>query len=171
MTLTAQEERRSLREVLEDLLDALVGARLLRGPARIVDAKVPIIKCCLALGAGRNLCSVLTLLPWCVASTPVSSRLLNTANRCSVPVSVFAPKQRRTAIYCCSLTRARASAGGGLAADISLGAANGCQAVVYVKRQLAAMPQLRPLVLVVKAFLRQHSLNEARISLQLLCKQ
>ena len=40
----AQEERRSLREVLEDLLDALVGARLLRGPARIVDAKVPIIK-------------------------------------------------------------------------------------------------------------------------------
>ena len=38
--------------MLEDLLDALVGARLLRGPARIVDAKVPIIKCCLALGAG-----------------------------------------------------------------------------------------------------------------------
>ena len=36
--------------MLEDLLDALVGARLLRGPARIVDAKVPIIKCCLALG-------------------------------------------------------------------------------------------------------------------------
>jgi len=49
-----------------------------------------------------------------------------------------------------------------LAADISLGAANGVRAVVYVQRQLAAMPQLRPLVLVVKAFLRQHNLNEAR---------
>ena len=49
-----------------------------------------------------------------------------------------------------------------MAADISLGAANGVRAVVYVQRQLQAMPQLRPLVLVVKAFLRQHSLNEAR---------
>ena len=48
-----------------------------------------------------------------------------------------------------------------MAADISLGAANGARAVVYVQRQLQALPQLRPLVLVVKAFLRQHSLNEA----------
>ena len=46
----AQAERHSLREVLEDLLDALVSARLLRGPARVVDAKVPIIKCHLAMG-------------------------------------------------------------------------------------------------------------------------
>ena len=49
-----------------------------------------------------------------------------------------------------------------MAADISLGAVNGARAVVYVQHQLAAMPQLRPLVLVVKAFLRQHNLNEAR---------
>ena len=59
--------------------------------------------------------------------------------------------------------------GSGLAADISLGAANGVRAVVYVQRQLAAMPQLRPLVLVVKAFLRQHNLNEARILLTAVC--
>ncbi len=46
--------------MLEDLLDALVGARLLRGPARIVDAKVPIIKCCLALGAILSQCGTLS---------------------------------------------------------------------------------------------------------------
>ena len=61
--------------------------------------------------------------------------------------------------------------GSGLAADISLGAANGVRAVVYVQRQLAAMPQLRPLVLVVKAFLRQNNLNEARISLTSVCSR
>lgn len=51
-------------------------------------------------------------------------------------------------------------AGGGLAADISLGTANGARAVFYVCSQLQALPALRPLVLAVKAFLRQRGLNE-----------
>lgn len=42
----------------------------------------------------------------------------------------------------------------GLAADISLGAENGAQAVDFVRRQVLAVPPLRPLCLAVKAFLR-----------------
>lgn len=47
-----------------------------------------------------------------------------------------------------------------MAADISLGTANGARAVFYVCSQLQALPALRPLVLAVKAFLRQRGLNE-----------
>jgi DNA polymerase sigma len=45
-------------------------------------------------------------------------------------------------------------AGDGLAADISMGAENGAQAVDFVRRQVLAVPPLRPLCLVIKAFLR-----------------
>jgi hypothetical protein len=47
-----------------------------------------------------------------------------------------------------------AAAGGGLAADISLGVENGAHAVDFVRRQVLAVPPLRPLCLAVKAFLR-----------------
>ena len=52
--------------------------------------------------------------------------------------------------------------GGGLATDISLGTVNGARAVFYVCSQLQALPALRPLVLAVKAFLRQRGLNEVK---------
>ncbi len=45
-------------------------------------------------------------------------------------------------------------------ADISLGAANGAAAVDYVRRQVVSVPPLRPLCLVVKAFLRERGVNE-----------
>ncbi|KXZ49555.1 hypothetical protein GPECTOR_20g409 [Gonium pectorale] len=54
-------------------------------------------------------------------------------------------------------------AGGGgwrLAADISIGAANGVAAVALVQRAIAALPPLRPLCLVVKALLKEAGLNE-----------
>lgn len=46
------------------------------------------------------------------------------------------------------------AAGSGLAADISLGAANGAAAVQYVCQMVAAAPPLRVLVLVIKALLK-----------------
>ncbi|GAB4814301.1 hypothetical protein N2152v2_001347 [Parachlorella kessleri] len=95
----SQAQRKQLGELLEDLLDGLLGAGLIRGRAQIIEARVPIIKCCLAVGPG-------------------------------------------------------------LMADISLGATNGAAAVDFVRRQVVAVPPLRPLCLVVKAFLREHGLNE-----------
>lgn len=47
-----------------------------------------------------------------------------------------------------------------LAADISLGATNGAQAVSMIRRQVLAVPPLRPLTLVVKAILRERGLAE-----------
>jgi non-canonical poly(A) RNA polymerase PAPD5/7 len=47
--------------------------------------------------------------------------------------------------------------------DISMGVSNGARAVAFVQRQVQAMPPLRPLVLVLKALLKQHNLNEARL--------
>ena len=43
-------QRKQLGELLEDLLDGLLGAGLIRGRAQIIEARVPIIKCCLAVG-------------------------------------------------------------------------------------------------------------------------
>jgi DNA polymerase sigma len=51
-------------------------------------------------------------------------------------------------------------AGPALPADISFGAANGAAAVKFLRRQILAVPPLRPLSLVVKAFLRDRGLNE-----------
>lgn len=45
-------------------------------------------------------------------------------------------------------------------ADISLGASNGAAAVDFVRRQVVAVPPLRPLCLVIKAFLRERGMNE-----------
>ena len=45
-------------------------------------------------------------------------------------------------------------AGGGLPADISLAAANGAAAVQLIKDHIQSMPCLKPLVLVLKAFLK-----------------
>lgn len=45
-------------------------------------------------------------------------------------------------------------------ADISIGTSNGARAVALLNRQLSALPMLRPLMLVVKAFLREQGLNE-----------
>lgn len=64
---------------------------------------------------------------------------------------LFALWRRRNNV---ALLRPLAPAGGGLAADISLGAENGAQAVDFVRRQVLAVPPLRPLCLAVKAFLR-----------------
>lgn len=61
---------------------------------------------------------------------------------------------------CCS-GQAEWCAGGGIPADISLGTANGVGAAQYINRQLAVLPVLRPLVLAVKAYLRESGLNEA----------
>jgi len=47
-----------------------------------------------------------------------------------------------------------------LPADISFGAINGAAAVTFLRRQILAVPPLRPLSLVVKAFLRDRGLNE-----------
>ena len=57
------------------------------------------------------------------------------------------PASPRGSALCCA-------GPGGLAADISLGAENGAQAVEFVRRQVLAVPPLRPLCLAVKAFLR-----------------
>jgi hypothetical protein len=48
----------------------------------------------------------------------------------------------------------------GVPADISLGAGNGAAAVDFVRRQVLAVPPLRPLTLVLKAMLREKGLNE-----------
>ncbi len=45
-------------------------------------------------------------------------------------------------------------------ADISIGVGNGARAVLYLNRQLQALPPLRALILAVKAFLRHHQSNE-----------
>ncbi|KAL4428251.1 hypothetical protein ABPG75_002340 [Micractinium tetrahymenae] len=58
------------------------------------------------------------------------------------------------------IIKCRLDFGGGLAADISLGAENGAQAVDFVRRQVLAVPPLRPLCLAVKAFLRERGQNE-----------
>ncbi|GFR51554.1 hypothetical protein Agub_g13973, partial [Astrephomene gubernaculifera] len=47
-----------------------------------------------------------------------------------------------------------------MAADISIGAANGAAAVALVQRAVAWLPPLRPLCLVVKALLKEAGLNE-----------
>lgn len=47
-------QRKALGELLEDLLDALLGAGLIRGKAQLIEARVPIIKACLAVGACRG---------------------------------------------------------------------------------------------------------------------
>ncbi|KAL3151268.1 hypothetical protein ABBQ38_013107 [Trebouxia sp. C0009 RCD-2024] len=47
-----RNQRSCLGDLLEDLLDALTTACMLKGKARIIDAKVPIIKCTLDYGAG-----------------------------------------------------------------------------------------------------------------------
>lgn len=57
-------------------------------------------------------------------------------------------------------------------ADISIGVNNGTRAVLYLNRQLQALPPLRPLILAVKAFLQHHQHNEVPAHLdvtQLLC--
>ncbi|KAL0029353.1 hypothetical protein WJX77_001697 [Trebouxia sp. C0004] len=92
-------QRDLLGELLEDLLEAFKTINLLKGKAKIIDARVPIIKCTLDFGCG-------------------------------------------------------------LAADISLGAANGAAAVQYVCQMIAAAPPLRVLVLVIKALLKETMLNE-----------
>ncbi|KAL0040123.1 hypothetical protein WJX79_007645 [Trebouxia sp. C0005] len=92
-------QRDFLGELLEDLLEAFKAINLLKGKAKIIDARVPIIKCTLDFGSG-------------------------------------------------------------LAADISLGAANGAAAVQYVCQMVAAAPPLRVLVLVIKALLKETMLNE-----------
>ena len=45
-----QRQRDALAGMLEELLDSLVGGGLLTGRARIIEAKVPIIKCHLNIG-------------------------------------------------------------------------------------------------------------------------
>ncbi|KAL3160428.1 hypothetical protein ABBQ32_010750 [Trebouxia sp. C0010 RCD-2024] len=47
-----RNQRSCLGDLLEDLLDALTTAGMLKGKARIIDAKVPIIKCTLDYGSG-----------------------------------------------------------------------------------------------------------------------
>lgn len=49
-----------------------------------------------------------------------------------------------------------------IAADVSLGVPNGLRTVALVQRQLQALPPLRPLMLVLKAALRQAGLGDAR---------
>lgn len=44
-------QRKQLGGLLEDLLDALLAAGLIQGKAQLIEARVPIIKCCLAVGA------------------------------------------------------------------------------------------------------------------------
>lgn len=59
-----------------------------------------------------------------------------------------------------SLPLPRCHAGKVVAVDISVGAVNGACAVQYVWRQQQLLPPLRPLTLVVKALLKELSLNE-----------
>lgn len=47
-------------------------------------------------------------------------------------------------------------------ADISIGVNNGARAVLYLNRQLQALPPMRPLILAVKAFLCHHKQNEVQ---------
>lgn len=60
-------------------------------------------------------------------------------------------------IKCLMQTSAAAPA---LPTDISFGAANGAAAVAFLRKQIVAVPPLRPLTLVVKALLRDRGLNE-----------
>ena len=48
-----------------------------------------------------------------------------------------------------------------ISADISLGVENGVRTVAFVQAQLQALPPLRPLLLVLKASLQQHELDNA----------
>lgn len=53
--MSATLQRKALGEQLEDLLDALLKTGLVRGRAQIIEARVPIIKCCMALGGPEGL--------------------------------------------------------------------------------------------------------------------
>ena len=48
--MVCRNQRNCLGDLLEDLLHALQTAALLKGRAKIIDAKVPIIKCTLDYG-------------------------------------------------------------------------------------------------------------------------
>lgn len=48
--MVCRNQRNCLGDLLEDLLDALQTAGMLKGRAKIIDAKVPIIKCTLDYG-------------------------------------------------------------------------------------------------------------------------
>jgi hypothetical protein len=50
----------------------------------------------------------------------------------------------------------------GLNLDVSFDATNGPQAAEYVQRLMARLPPMRPLTLLLKLFLHQRELNEAR---------
>jgi len=46
-----QSQRDALAGMLQELLESLMAGRLLTGHARVIGAKVPIIKCHLKIGA------------------------------------------------------------------------------------------------------------------------
>ena len=51
MTMSAcRTQRELLSDLLEDLLQGLQTADMLKGKAKLIDAKVPIIKCTLKFG-------------------------------------------------------------------------------------------------------------------------
>ncbi|KFM25080.1 Poly(A) RNA polymerase protein 2 [Auxenochlorella protothecoides] len=47
-------ERQQKVQLLEDLLDALLATKLLQGRVELIDARVPIIKCCMAAAGGLH---------------------------------------------------------------------------------------------------------------------
>jgi len=99
------KERRSLTNLLHQLMGSLrrTGAALEK--AQVIAARIPILKCMMRFQGGNGNGNVL-------------------------PV------------------------------DISFGAVNGAAAVEFIRRQVIAVPPLRPLALAVKAFLRDRGLNE-----------
>lgn len=107
----ALPQRRKLTEHLRRLLDALHRQGTILSNTRIIDARVPIIKC-----------------DW----SPRSDK-----------------------------EQANGSTGSlRLPLDISLGVANGAAAVGFLRRQVIAVPPLRPLTLIIKALLRDKGHNE-----------
>lgn len=115
--------------------------KLLSGKAQIIEARVPIIKCKLQFGASQAM-------PTC-SFTEGCQHPYPAPRVCACTGGLQNPT-------CPSLTHSHCipHTGGGLAADISLGAENGAHAVDFVRRQVLAVPPLRPLCLAVKAFLR-----------------
>ena len=54
----------------------------------------------------------------------------------------------------------------GLSFDISFEAANGPQTADYVQRLMQQLPQMHALTLLLKLFLQQRKLNEARVTVR-----
>lgn len=151
-----RKQRQRVSEQLEDLLDALLKNRVVSGKAQIIEARVPIIKCrlaCLGAAAGTNTAST-------YYNDNGGNGFIHSSGSNTSKSTIFRNRRNRDLFGSSGNANTSTSGIRTMAADISLGVANGAAAVHWVRRQILAVPPLRPLTLVVKALLRDKGMNE-----------